>query len=50
VPTSAMHDLSALVKDSEVIVIEQAAHSAYFEQPAEFNRCVLDFLSRRAGS
>jgi 3-oxoadipate enol-lactonase len=50
VPASAMHDLSALVKGSEVIVIEQAAHSAYFEQPAEFNRCVLDFLSRCAGS
>ena len=47
VPVSAMHDLAAVVPGSEVVVIEHAAHSAYFEQPAEFNRHVLHFLQRR---
>jgi pimeloyl-ACP methyl ester carboxylesterase len=49
VPVSAMHDLAAVVPGSEVVVIEHAAHSAYFEQPAEFNRHVLQFLQRRVG-
>lgn len=47
VPAAAMHELSALVAGSEVVVVAQAAHSAYFEKPTEFNREVLDFLSRR---
>jgi len=47
VPAAAMHQLSKLVSGSEVVVVEQAAHSAYFEKPAEFNRHVLDFLRRR---
>ncbi len=47
VPVSAMHEVAAVVPDSEVVVIEHAAHSAYFEQPAEFNRRVLHFLQRR---
>jgi 3-oxoadipate enol-lactonase len=48
VPSSAMCDLAALVDSSEVVVIDNAAHSAYFEQPDEFNRCVLGLLARRA--
>ena len=48
VPASVMHEVSALVAASEVVVIEQAGHSAYFEKPAEFNRHVLDFIDRRA--
>jgi 3-oxoadipate enol-lactonase len=47
VPASAMHDVSALVPGSEVVVVEQAAHSAYFEKPLEFNRHVSEFLRRR---
>jgi len=47
VPVSAMHDLAAAVPGSELVVIEHAAHSAYFEQPAEFNCHVLQFLQRR---
>jgi 3-oxoadipate enol-lactonase len=46
VPVSVMKEMSALVRSSEVVVIEDAAHSAYFEQPAEFNRHVLQFLRR----
>ena len=47
VPASVMHEVSALVSESEVVVIEQAGHSAYFEKPSEFNRHVLDFIDRR---
>lgn len=47
VPVSAMLDLARLVPGSEVCVIENAAHSAYFEQAAEFNATVMDFLRRR---
>lgn len=47
VPASVMHELSGLVPGSEVVVVERAAHSAYFEQPEVFNRQVLDFLRRR---
>jgi 3-oxoadipate enol-lactonase len=47
VPSSVMRKLAAMVAGGEVVVIEQAAHSAYFEKPAEFNNHVLDFLSRR---
>lgn len=48
VPVSAMRDVAALVRGSEVAVVPQAGHSTYFEKPGEFNRLVLDFLARRA--
>jgi pimeloyl-ACP methyl ester carboxylesterase len=41
-----MHDLAALIPDAEVVVVDDAAHSAYFEKPLEFNRPVLAFLAR----
>lgn len=47
VPVEAMRDLASRVTGSEVVVVERAAHSAYFEQPEVFNRTVLDFLQRR---
>jgi 3-oxoadipate enol-lactonase len=47
VPVAAVHDLAALVAGSETLVVENAAHSAYFEQAAVFNAAVLDFLARR---
>lgn len=48
VPVAAMHEASQLVRGSEVVVVDEAGHSAYFEKPAEFNRHVLDFIARRA--
>lgn len=48
VPVAAMREVSQLVRASEVVVIDDAGHSAYFEKPAEFNRHVLDFIARRA--
>ena len=47
VPSQVMYELSELVSESEVMVIKEAAHSAYFEKPDEFNAQVLDFLARR---
>lgn len=47
VPVRVMREISALVPGSEVIVVEQAGHSAYFEKPDEFNQRVLDFLRER---
>jgi 3-oxoadipate enol-lactonase len=46
VPVSAMQDVARFVARSEVVVIDNAAHSAYFEQPAAFNGFVLAFLER----
>jgi len=40
-----MCELSASLPGSEVVVVEQGAHSAYFEKPAEFNQHVLDSLT-----
>jgi 3-oxoadipate enol-lactonase len=48
VPAEVMHELAELVPASEVVVIEQAGHSAYFEQAAQFNRHVVEFIGRRA--
>jgi 3-oxoadipate enol-lactonase len=48
VPVGVMREVSGLVDGSEVVVVDDAGHSAYFEKPAEFNRAVLDFIARRA--
>jgi 3-oxoadipate enol-lactonase len=47
VPVDIMQEVQALVAGSELTVIEDAAHSAYFEQPEVFNERVMDFLGRR---
>ena len=33
-----------------IVAVAGAGHSAYFEQPEEWNRVVLDFLARVGGS
>lgn len=48
VPVAVMHEVAELVAGSELAVIKDAGHSAYFEKPQEFNRAVLDFIARRA--
>ena len=37
---------AARVKRSESVVVPEAGHSAYWEQPDTSNRAVLDFLKR----
>lgn len=48
VPVHVMQQVQQLVAGSELVVVPDAGHSAYFEKPAEFNAAVLDFLGRRA--
>lgn len=50
VPVAAMHDAAALTPGSELAVIDDCGHSAYFEKPAVFNHVVLDFIARRVSS
>lgn len=47
VPVDIMQEVQALIPDCELTVIDDAAHSAYFEQPEVFNTSVMDFLARR---
>ena len=45
-PPPIMRMFAARVKDSKAIVIPEAGHSAYWEQPEVFNRTVLDFIAK----
>lgn len=47
VPVDILQEVQALIPHSELTVVENAAHSAYFEQPEVFNERVLDFLKRQ---
>jgi pimeloyl-ACP methyl ester carboxylesterase len=40
--------VAAQISDSEVVVVREAGHSSYWEQPEAFNRAVLDFLARHS--
>lgn len=48
VPVDAMREVNERIAGSELHVVPDAGHSAYFEQPGEFNRTVLAFLGRAA--
>lgn len=48
VPVSVMQEVAELIEGSELAVVSQAGHSAYFEKPQEVNALMLDFLSRAA--
>lgn len=48
VPVSVMREVAEAVNGSELAVVVQAGHSAYFEKPDEVNRLMLDFIARRA--
>jgi len=48
VPVSVMREVQELVRGSELVVVDDAGHSAYFEKPDDVNRHVLDFIARRA--
>ena len=44
VPLDIVQEVAALIPRAEVTVVEQAAHSAYFEQAEVFNQRLLAFL------
>ncbi|WP_295535237.1 alpha/beta fold hydrolase [uncultured Pseudacidovorax sp.] len=48
VPVAVAREFHQRVSGSELVVVADAGHSAYFEQPRAFNAAVLDFLDRRA--
>ncbi len=37
---------AARIKNSESVVVPEAGHSAYWEQPEMFNRSVLAFIQK----
>jgi pimeloyl-ACP methyl ester carboxylesterase len=45
-PPAVMRMFAARVKGSESVVVPEAGHSAYWEQPEAFNRAVLAFLAK----
>jgi pimeloyl-ACP methyl ester carboxylesterase len=45
-PPALIRMVAAQIPGSEVVVIPGAGHSSYWEQPATFNRAVLEFLAR----
>ena len=44
VPIDIMQEVQKFIPNSELTVVDNAAHSAYFEQPDVFNERVLEFL------
>ena len=40
--------VAAQIPNSEVVIMREAGHSSYWEQPEAFNRTVLDFLARHS--
>ena len=47
VPLAAMQEAHGLTAGSELAVVDDCGHSAYFEKPEVFNHTVMDFLGRR---
>jgi pimeloyl-ACP methyl ester carboxylesterase len=45
-PPPVLQLFAARIKNSESIIVPEAGHSAYWEQPQIFNRAVLDFLAK----
>jgi len=47
-PPSITRMLARHIPNCEVVIIEEAGHSSYWENPNAFNRAVLDFIGRHA--
>ena len=45
-PPAVLRLFAARIKGAESLIIPQAGHSSYWEQPEVFNRAVLDFLRK----
>ncbi|MCP5145946.1 MAG: alpha/beta fold hydrolase [Gammaproteobacteria bacterium] len=45
-PPPMLRELARHMRDPSVVIIREAGHSAYWEQPAAFNRALLDFLQQ----
>ena len=45
-PPSVLRLFAARIKNSESVIVPEAGHSAYWEQPEIFNRTVLEFIRK----
>jgi pimeloyl-ACP methyl ester carboxylesterase len=48
-PPAVVRLFAANLPGSEMVIVPEAGHSAYWEQPARFNQAVLDFIGRHRG-
>jgi pimeloyl-ACP methyl ester carboxylesterase len=47
-PPAVMRLFARHIPNNELVVVPEAGHSVYWEQPAVFNRAVLDFIGRNS--
>jgi pimeloyl-ACP methyl ester carboxylesterase len=47
-PPALVRMVAAQIPSSEVVIIREAGHSSYWEQPEAFNRAVLEFIGRHS--
>jgi pimeloyl-ACP methyl ester carboxylesterase len=45
-PTPVLRLFAAHFKNAESVIVPDAGHSTYWEEPDKFNRAVLDFLKK----
>jgi len=45
-PTAVLRLFAARIKNAESVIVPEAGHSAYWEQPEIFNRSVLAFIDK----
>jgi pimeloyl-ACP methyl ester carboxylesterase len=45
-PPAVLRLFAVRIKNSESVVVTEAGHSAYWEQPETFNRSVLNFIRK----
>lgn len=50
VPLAVGETAKKLLQDSKLVVLEKAAHTAYYERPDDFNALVTDYLRGRHGT
>ena len=45
-PPPILRMFAARIKGSQAVIVPEAGHSTYWEQPEVFNRAVLDFIRK----
>jgi pimeloyl-ACP methyl ester carboxylesterase len=45
-PPPLLRLFAARIKGAESVIVPEAGHSSYWEQPEAFNRAVLDFIRK----
>jgi pimeloyl-ACP methyl ester carboxylesterase len=47
-PPTALRMVAPHIPNGETLIVPEAGHSVYWEQPEMFNRAVLDFVGRHS--